>query len=137
LSPRAGDRPVSRPTPSSVARAPSCAVTSDFDHNRRMAFVDEVTAFVRGGKGGPGSASLLREPYKPRGGPDGGDGGPGGSVVFEVSEREHDLSHIADHPHLRAENGRPGAANNRTGASGPDLLVPVPDGTVVVERGEV
>ena len=102
-----------------------------------MGFVDETTAFVRGGKGGAGSASLLREPYKPRGGPDGGDGGPGGSVVFEVSEREHDLSHIADHPHLRAENGRPGAANNRTGASGPDLLVPVPDGTVVVERGEV
>jgi GTPase len=97
--------------------------------------VDEVTAFVRGGKGGAGSASLLREPYKPRGGPDGGDGGPGGSVVFEVSERAHDLSGIADRPHLRAANGRPGAGNNRTGAAGEDLLVPVPDGTVVREDG--
>ena len=98
-----------------------------------MAFVDEVTAFARGGKGGAGSASLLREPYKPRGGPDGGDGGPGGDVVFEVSEREHDLSAIGDRPHLRAENGRPGASNNRSGAAGEDLVVPVPDGTVVRE----
>jgi GTP-binding protein len=102
-----------------------------------MAFVDEVTAFVRAGKGGAGSASLLREPYKPRGGPDGGDGGPGGSVVFEVSEREHDLSRIADRPHLRAENGGTGAGNNRTGAAGDDLVVPVPDGTVVREDGDL
>jgi GTPase len=100
-----------------------------------VAFVDEVTAFVRAGKGGAGSASLLREPYKPRGGPDGGDGGPGGSVVFEVSEREHDLSRIADRPHLRAANGRPGLGNNRTGAAGDDLVVSVPDGTVVREDG--
>jgi GTP-binding protein len=102
-----------------------------------MAFVDEVTAFARGGKGGAGSASLLREPYKPRGGPDGGDGGPGGSVVLEVSAREHDLSRIADRPHLRAENGRLGAGNNRTGAAGEDLVVPVPDGTVVREDGDL
>ncbi len=102
-----------------------------------MAFVDEVTAFVRAGKGGPGSASLLREPYKPRGGPDGGNGGTGGSVVFEVSEREHDLSRIADRPHLRAENGGTGAGNNRTGAAGEDLIVPVPDGTVVREEGDL
>ena len=87
-----------------------------------MAFVDEVTAFVRAGKGGAGSASLLREPYKPRGGPDGGNGGPGGSVVFEVAEREHDLSRIADRPHLRAENGGAGAGNNRSGAAGEDLV---------------
>src|SRR4051794_30683942 len=102
-----------------------------------MAFVDEVTAFARGGKGGAGSASLLREPYKPRGGPDGGDGGSGGSVVFVVSDREHDLSRIADRPHLRAENGRPGAGNNRTGAAGEDLVVPVPDGTVIREDGDL
>ena len=102
-----------------------------------MAFVDEVTAFARGGKGGAGSASLLREPYKPRGGPDGGDGGPGGSVVLEVSPREHDLSHVADRPHLRAENGGPGARNNRSGAAGDDLVVAVPDGTVVREDGDL
>jgi GTP-binding protein len=102
-----------------------------------MAFVDEVTAFVRAGMGGAGSASLLREPYKPRGGPDGGNGGPGGSVVFEVAEREHDLSRIADRPHLRAENGGAGAGNNRSGAAGEDLVVPVPDGTVVREDGDL
>jgi len=102
-----------------------------------MAFVDEVTAFVRAGKGGAGSTSLLREPYKPRGGPDGGDGGPGGSVVFEVSERVADLSRIADRPHLRAKSGGAGAGNNRTGAAGEDLVVPVPDGTVVREDGDL
>ena len=102
-----------------------------------MAFVDEVTAFVRGGKGGAGSASLLREPYKPRGGPDGGNGGPGGSVVLEVSDREHDLSRIADRPHLRAKNGGGGAGNNRSGAAGEDLVVAVPDGTVVREDGDL
>jgi GTP-binding protein len=102
-----------------------------------MAFVDEVTVFVRGGKGGAGSASLLREPYKPRGGPDGGDGGPGGSVVFEVSPREHDLSGLADRPHRRAESGRPGGGSHRTGAAGDDLVVAVPDGTVVREAGEL
>ncbi|MDP9296324.1 MAG: GTPase ObgE, partial [Actinomycetota bacterium] len=102
-----------------------------------MGFVDEVTVFVRAGKGGAGSASFLREPYKPRGGPDGGDGGQGGSVILEVSDREQDLSALADRPHRRAENGGPGASNNRTGAAGEDLVIEVPDGTVVREGADL
>ncbi|HZP90738.1 MAG TPA: GTPase ObgE [Actinomycetota bacterium] len=99
-----------------------------------MGFVDEVTVFVRAGRGGDGSASLHSEPFKPRGGPDGGDGGRGGDVVFEVTPGVHDLSALADHPHLRAEDGRPGGRGRRTGADGADLIVPVPDGTVVADE---
>ncbi|MGH7357212.1 MAG: GTPase ObgE [Candidatus Rokuibacteriota bacterium] len=100
-----------------------------------MAFVDEVTVFARGGRGGDGSSALLREPFKPQGGPDGGDGGRGGDVVFEVSSRVRDLSWLADHPHQRARPGTAGGKSKRTGATGRDLVVQVPDGTRV-EDGE-
>ena len=99
-----------------------------------MAFVDEVTVFARGGRGGDGSSSMLREPYNPRGGPDGGDGAPGGDVVFEVSTGVRDLAWLADHPHLRGNNGGPGGKRGRTGARGDDLVVPVPDGTRVEDE---
>jgi GTP-binding protein len=99
-----------------------------------VGFVDEVTVFVRAGRGGDGAATILREPYTPKGGPDGGDGGGGGDVVFEVDPRVHDLSYLADHPHQRAANGRPGAGRNRTGADGADLVVRVPDGTRVEDE---
>ena len=65
-------------------------------------FVDRVTLFVRAGSGGPGSASLHSEPFKPRGGPDGGDGGRGGDVVLRVEPSMFDLSRYADRPHHRA-----------------------------------
>jgi len=101
-----------------------------------MAFVDEATVFARAGRGGDGSASLHSEPFKPRGGPDGGDGGRGGDVIFEVSRGVRDLSWLADHPHQRAGSGRPGGSSRRSGADGEDLVIPVPDGTVVEdERG--
>ena len=99
-----------------------------------MAFVDEVTVFVRGGTGGHGSASLHSEPYKPLGGPDGGDGGRGGDVVFEVSADVRDLSALAERPHLRAASGGPGRSNRRTGRDGDDLVVRVPDGSVVFDE---
>ena len=90
--------------------------------------------FVQAGRGGDGSASLHSEPYKPRGGPDGGDGGTGGSVVFEVTHGVHDLSSLADHPHQRAPNGKPGRSSRRHGGAGKDLVIPVPDGTVVSDE---
>jgi GTP-binding protein len=99
-----------------------------------MGFVDEVTVFARAGRGGDGSSSILREPYKPRGGPDGGDGGRGGDIVFEVDPGVHDLSWLEDHPHLRARNGGPGRGRDRTGPDGEDLVVRVPDGTRVQDE---
>ncbi len=99
-----------------------------------MDFVDEVTVFVRAGRGGDGSASLHSEPFKPRGGPDGGDGGRGGDVIFEVTPGVHDLSALAERPHLRAENGRSGGPGRPTRADRAHLVVPVPDGTVVSDE---
>jgi len=99
-----------------------------------MTFVDECTVFARAGRGGNGSASLHSEPFKPRGGPDGGDGGDGGSIVFEVSRGVHDLSSLADHPHVKADAGEPGRKAKRDGGSGRDLVIPVPDGTVVFDE---
>jgi len=96
-------------------------------------FVDEVTVIARAGRGGDGSSSMLREPFKPKGGPDGGDGGRGGNVVFEVSPGVRDLSSLGDHPHPRAEGGKPGGPNRRTGAGGEDLVIAVPDGTMVFD----
>jgi GTPase len=104
----------------------------------RKGFVDEAVVFVRGGKGGDGAVSFRREPYTPRGGPDGGDGGPGGDVVVEVSPQVGDLSFLADHRHQYAASGGPGGRSLRSGAAGHDLVLRVPDGTVVRdERGPV
>ena len=103
-----------------------------------MSFVDECTIFVEAGRGGNGSAHLHSEPYKPQGGPDGGEGGAGGSVVFEVKPGLHDLGWLAEHPHQRAGPGGPGRSANRDGATAKDLVIPVPDGTVVYDdRGLV
>lgn len=101
-------------------------------------FVDEAVIFARGGRGGNGAASFRREAHTPRGGPDGGDGGKGGNVVLEVSPEVYDLSWLSRHPHQRAEDGKHGEGNNRRGADGSDLIVAVPDGTLVrEERGPV
>jgi GTPase len=108
--------------------------TSGFGHNLTMTFVDELTVFARSGRGGNGSSSILREPYNPRGGPDGGDGGKGGDVVFEVSTGVRDLSGLADQPHLRAESGSAGGKRGKTGAEGKDLVILVPDGTRVEDE---
>jgi GTPase len=99
-----------------------------------MTFVDEVDVVVRAGRGGDGSASMHSEPFKPKGGPEGGDGGRGGDVVFRVSDNVHDLSWFADHPHLRATGGNPGSRARRGGARGKDVIVTVPDGTVVFDE---
>ncbi len=101
-------------------------------------FVDLATVHVKAGAGGAGSAHLASEPFKPRGGPDGGDGGRGGDVVLRVDTSVFDLSAFRDRPHVRAKAGGPGARNNRHGAGGEDVVLPVPDGTVVSdERGLV
>jgi GTP-binding protein len=108
--------------------------TIGFGHNLRMTFVDELTVLARGGDGGNGSSSILREPYKPKGGPNGGDGGRGGDVVFEVAAGVRDLAWLADHPHVRAESGGAGGKRGKTGAEGADLLIRVPDGTRIEDE---
>jgi len=102
-----------------------------------VVFVDQVTIHVKAGDGGGGSASLRSEPYTPRGGPDGGNGGRGGDVILRVDAAMSDLSLYTDRPQHRAKNGSPGGRNNRTGAVGEDLILLVPDGTVVGQNDRV
>ncbi|MGE5718535.1 MAG: GTPase ObgE [Nocardioidaceae bacterium] len=96
-------------------------------------FVDRVVLHVTAGRGGNGVASVHREKFKPLGGPDGGNGGPGGSVILRV---DPDVTTLVDYhhsPHRRAEHGGHGAGGHRNGAHGQDLVLPVPDGTVVTD----
>jgi GTP-binding protein len=101
-------------------------------------FVDRVQLHVTAGRGGNGVASVHREKFKPLGGPDGGNGGPGGSVILRVDPDVTTLIDYHHSPHRRATNGGQGAGAHRNGAHGEDLVLPVPDGTVVSdERGNV
>ncbi|MCW2899093.1 MAG: GTP-binding protein Obg/CgtA [Streptosporangiaceae bacterium] len=94
-------------------------------------FVDRVVLHVSAGNGGHGCASIHREKFKPLGGPDGGNGGHGGDVVLEVDPNTASLLDYHRRPHRRAGNGRPGQGSHRNGAQGDDMLLTVPNGTVV------
>jgi GTP-binding protein len=96
-------------------------------------FVDRVVLHVAAGSGGNGCASIHREKFKPLGGPDGANGGRGGSVVLVVDSNAASLLEYHRRPHRKASNGRPGQGGHRTGADGADVVLPVPDGTVVKE----
>lgn len=96
-------------------------------------FVDRVELHAAAGNGGHGCASVHREKFKPLGGPDGGNGGRGGDVTLIVDQAVTTLLDYHHHPHRKATNGQPGAGDNRTGKEGQDLILPVPDGTVVLD----
>jgi GTP-binding protein len=101
-------------------------------------FVDQVTLHVSGGNGGHGCASVHREKFKPLGGPDGGNGGNGGSVILRVDSSLTTLVDYHRQSQRRATNGGPGKGDHNNGANGDDIVLPVPDGTVVIdaETGE-
>jgi GTP-binding protein len=94
-------------------------------------FVDRVVLHVSAGNGGHGCASIHREKFKPLGGPDGGNGGRGGDVVLSVDPSTTTLLDYHHAPHRRAASGRPGQGGHRAGADGADVLLAVPNGTVV------
>ncbi len=89
---------------------------------------------MRGGHGGKGSASFRREPFIPRGGPDGGDGGRGGSVFLEASTDVADLSLFTQRRSWHAEPGGDGAGGRKTGRGGKDVTLKVPVGTIALDR---
>jgi GTPase len=97
-------------------------------------FVDRVKIFVRGGDGGRGCVSFRREPYVPRGGPDGGFGGKGGDIFLEAVSHQNTLLPLRFHSEFRAERGEHGGPANRTGRRADDLVIPVPPGTVAVDE---
>ncbi|MBM3671260.1 MAG: GTPase ObgE [Actinobacteria bacterium] len=100
----------------------------------QSAFVDEVQVNLRGGDGGAGAISFRREAHVPKGGPDGGDGGKGGDVIVQADRNTASLLSFRDHPHRKGESGKHGAGKQRHGKRGADLIVPVPEGTVVRDR---
>ena len=101
-------------------------------------FVDRVTLHVQAGDGGNGCASVLREKFKPLGGPDGGNGGRGGNVTLEVDSSITTLLEFHHGPHRKAANGKAGQGGNRNGAEADDIVLRVPPGTMVLSpTGEV
>jgi GTP-binding protein len=94
-------------------------------------FVDRVVLHASGGDGGHGVASIRREKFKPLAGPDGGNGGDGGSVRLVVDPQTTTLLEYHHSPHRHATNGTQGMGDDRDGAKGEDLVLRVPDGTVV------
>lgn len=102
-------------------------------------FADRARIIIRSGKGGDGHVSFRREKYVAAGGPDGGDGGRGGDVIFEV---ENGLNTLAEYRHkhkFAAENGQEGGKKRCHGKDGKDIVLKVPEGTVVydIESGKV
>src|SRR5215207_2346497 len=101
-------------------------------------FVDRVVLHLLAGNGGHGCVSVLREKFKPLGGPDGGNGGNGGDLVLVVDPNVTTLLDYHRSPNRQAANGAPGQGDNRDGANGADVVLPVPDGTVfTTPDGEV
>lgn len=102
-------------------------------------FIDKVTIFVKAGDGGDGAVSFRREKYIPNGGPNGGDGGKGGDVILKVKDSLNTLLDFRFTKHFRAQNGEKGDIKNMSGKRGEDLIINVPQGTVVkdAETGKV
>ena len=99
-------------------------------------FVDKVRIYVKGGDGGAGCLSFRREAHVPKGGPDGGDGGHGGNVVLEADQSVSSLLDYRFKHHFKATRGTHGMGKRMHGATGDDLILKVPVGTVVHEYSE-
>ena len=96
-------------------------------------FIDEARIKVISGKGGDGIVHFRREKYVPLGGPDGGDGGKGGDVILEVKKTLNTLAKFQRQKNFKAEDGKRGGGNNKTGRSGEELFIYIPPGTIIYE----
>ncbi|MGN8885765.1 GTPase ObgE [Blautia sp. HCP28S3_G10] len=96
-------------------------------------FADRAKIIIRSGKGGDGHVSFRRELYVPNGGPDGGDGGRGGDVIFEVDEGQNTLGEYRHKRKFKAQDGQEGGKKRCHGADGSDIVLKVPEGTVIME----
>ena len=96
-------------------------------------FIDSVEIILSSGSGGKGAVSFRREKYFPLGGPDGGDGGKGGDVIIICDNNAHTLANFKGKKKLAAQNGADGEKKNKSGKSGANLEIPVPQGTQVID----
>ena len=97
-------------------------------------FYDELSIYLRSGRGGDGCVSFRREKYIPKGGPDGGDGGRGGSVIVECDENISDLRTYHFSPRWIAKNGETGKGRNKHGKGADDLVLRFPAGTIFYDK---
>lgn len=102
-------------------------------------FSDKVRIFIKSGKGGYGHVSFRRELYVPAGGPDGGNGGHGGDIIFQVDKGLNTLGDFRHNSKYIAQSGEEGGKKRCTGKNGEDLIIKVPEGTVIYddESGKV
>ena len=102
-------------------------------------FADSAKIFIKSGKGGDGHVSFRRELYVPCGGPDGGDGGKGGDIIFEIDDGLNTLTDFRQIRKYIAKDGEPGGKKRMHGANSDDLVIKVPEGTVIkdFESGQV
>jgi len=107
-----------------------------FQLNSVVMFVDYAKIKVSAGHGGNGCVSFRREKYIPKGGPDGGNGGKGGSVIFEVDSQLRTLQDVKYRKSYHAENGRDGSGARKTGRDGKTVILPIPPGTVLRQKGQ-
>ena len=96
-------------------------------------FADRAKIYIRSGKGGDGHVSFRRELFVPNGGPDGGDGGKGGDVIFEVDKGMNALTDYRHKSKYKAGDGEQGGKKRCHGANGKDIILKVPEGTVIKE----
>lgn len=96
-------------------------------------FADRAKIIIRSGKGGDGHVSFRRELYVPAGGPDGGDGGKGGDVIFVIDEGLNTLSDYRHRRKFSAQDGQEGGKRRCHGANGDDIILKVPEGTVILD----
>ena len=96
-------------------------------------FADRAKIYIKSGKGGDGHVSFRREKYVPNGGPDGGDGGDGGSVIFQVDEGMNTLTDFRHIRKYKAQDGQQGGKKNCRGKDGEDIIIKVPQGTVITD----
>ncbi len=99
-----------------------------------MKFLDEAKIYLQSGNGGPGCMSFRREKNIERGGPDGGNGGKGGDVIFEVVEAMNTLIDFRYKQHFKAQSGKGGMGDNRSGAGGEDSIIHIPVGTQILDE---
>ncbi len=103
-----------------------------------MKFLDQAKIYLKAGNGGNGACSFRHEKFLEFGGPDGGNGGNGGNIIFKAARNLNTLIDFRYQQHFKAQNGRPGAGRNCTGAKGDDLIITVPVGTEITnDEGDV
>ncbi len=104
------------------------------DTGNGIMFVDRARIHISSGKGGNGAVTFRREPFVPEGGPDGGDGGKGGDVIFEASGDLRTLMDFRYKNKYKAEDGQNGMKRKKYGRSGSDLVIKVPEGTMIFDE---